>query len=107
MMDVYGKNIYDKVIEHYGKTAQKEKAIEELEELKAEIWDELQHSEYDMRKMVSEISDVYNMLQQLRRIYGITWDEVDVEMRRKMQRTLERIKEEQRQSINTPDSHED
>lgn len=84
-------NIFQQVINHYGEIAQKEKAIEELRELEHEIWEEMDKHDYDYSKMLSEMADVYNMLEQLRIIYGFSRSDVYKERNRKMQRTMERI----------------
>ena len=87
-------NPYQRAIAHFGETAQKEKAIEELKELIAELWCELQHSNYDIRRIVSEIADVQNMLIQLIMIYEIDI-RVSLEMKCKMARTMGRIDKEE------------
>lgn len=83
-------NTYEQVINHYGETAQKEKAIEELSELITEIENNLGGS-YNRQAMLSEMADVYNMFIQLMSIYKFEVDELVSECERKMQRTLDRI----------------
>lgn len=87
-------NVYQKVIEHYGKTEQKIKAIEELRELEKELWREMEKSDYDIYNMINEIADVANMLVQLCWIYRIDQDTLRQGMEFKMERTLKRIEEE-------------
>ena len=62
--------VYEKVLAHYGHEAQKEKACEELQELIIELRKDLTFDgELDRKAMLTEIADVYNMLNQLLMIY--------------------------------------
>jgi uncharacterized protein YabN with tetrapyrrole methylase and pyrophosphatase domain len=101
-------NPYKKVIEYYGKTAQLEKATEELEELKVELW-EWMNSNSNRDRVVSEIADVQNMIHQLSIIYDISLKELFDAMDLKMKRTLQRIEIEQEQSgkdLNVPSKND-
>jgi uncharacterized coiled-coil protein SlyX len=86
-------NIYNKVIEHYGVIAQKKKAIEELNELIAEIRKDLDGN-YDKQAIISEMADVSNMFEQLLLMYGIVGNDICNEADVKMNRTMLRIEKE-------------
>jgi len=60
--------IYKRIIEHYGTSNQKIKAIEELSELTFEIARDLQGNAAP-HKIAEELADVEIMLEQLKRIY--------------------------------------
>lgn len=83
-------NTYLKVINHYGKESQLKKAIEELKELSIEIEKAIK-GEADIEAIMSEMADVINMLEQLKLMYQISADKLQVEINRKMKRTLARI----------------
>ena len=87
-------NAYEQAIAHWGKAAQLEKALEELDELKDEIYRDLIEGQVDRKGLLEEMADVHNMLIQLRMIYDISRDEVEVVMDIKMKRTMKRIAEE-------------
>jgi hypothetical protein len=86
-------NPYKRAIEHWGETAQMEKAIEELDELKAELW-EYMNSGRNYNKVLAEMADVCNMLVQLQLMLGIHGDDLAAVMDAKMERTMERIDKE-------------
>lgn len=75
-------------VAHYGKQHQKQKAVEEIGELLAELMREDDGRTSDAR-IVSEIADVMFMMEQLAVIYG--QDAVADELRRKKRRTVRRI----------------
>lgn len=75
-------------VAHYGKQHQKQKAVEEIGELLAELMREDDGRTSDAR-IVSEIADVMFMMEQLAVIYGR--DAVADELRRKKRRTVRRI----------------
>jgi NTP pyrophosphatase (non-canonical NTP hydrolase) len=74
------------VAEYYGLGNQLDKTVEELDELKEAI------QSGDIASMPGEISDVYNMLDQLAYLMGCQSD-VRMIMDSKMDRTLRRIAE--------------
>ena len=84
------------ILEHYGEEHQRIKACEELAELQVEIFhnrsvDVIDSSDaYD--KVVSEIADVYIMLEQLVKIYDIKKSNIDKVMTDKLRRTEDRIR---------------
>ena len=79
------------ILEHYGLEAQTIKAIEELAELQVELAKMLnKQSGHDA--LISEIADVYIMLTQLMVIFDIDVEEIDLEMSRKIDRQIRRIK---------------
>lgn len=78
---------------HYGASAQKVKAREELFELEIAIFNE--NLELDSREhVIEEMSDVYVMLEQLKLIYKVTDEELMDIIDFKIRRQLERIKNE-------------
>jgi phosphoribosyl-ATP pyrophosphohydrolase len=86
-------NIYQKVIDNYGKKHQIKKAIEELQELKLELLRAL-NNRMNKKRIISEMADVHNVLVELRLIFGINCKDVENEMVYKMNRTLEIIENE-------------
>ena len=88
-------DVFRRVIKHYGETTQKEKALEELKELRLEIRRDLDGNG-DRQALLEEISDVMNMCLQLCLIHGFDTSDFIPEMERKMRRTLERIEKEQK-----------
>lgn len=86
-------NPYIKAIEHFGEEAQLKKTLEELKELRLEVRRAL-NGRLDREALVSEMSDVCNMIAQLGWIYAISQEEISYEANRKMQRTMERIQKE-------------
>ena len=86
------------ILEHYGEEHQRIKACEELAELQVEIF---HNSSEDAAKsndiydnVVSEIADVYIMLEQLVKIYNILKSDIDKAMTLKLRRTEDRIRAE-------------
>lgn len=83
------------ILEHYGEEHQRMKACEELAELQVEIFhnssvDVIDSSDaYD--EMVSEVADVYIMLEQLVKIYNILKSDIDKAMTLKLRRTEDRV----------------
>ena len=78
------------ILKHYGPEAQTIKAIEELAELQAELAKMLnKQSGHDA--LISEMADVYIMLTQLRVIFDIDVEEINLEMSRKIDRQIRRI----------------
>lgn len=84
------ENLHE-IINHYGRTAQKMKAIEELTELQEVIIKEMNGKEVYPKRIQEEIADVHIMLNQLLLIYGISDSAIDAEVGRKMKRTIERM----------------
>jgi hypothetical protein len=102
-------DIYSLAITHWGKEKQLKKAIEELTELRDEVESyvfyefeggkELNVSGFDNIKqcLITEMADVYNMLNQIGLICNISQKEIDDEMKRKMERTYIRIQKDKSQ----------
>jgi NTP pyrophosphatase (non-canonical NTP hydrolase) len=86
-------DIHRIVIRHFGVTAQIYKAIEELGELKEALRnsDILLSKKASREDILSEMADVYNMLEQLEIIFRFSSDDVEDMQDYKMQRTKERI----------------
>ena len=88
------------ILEYFGEEHQRIKACEELTELQVEIFHNSSEDTakindiYD--KVVSEIADVYIMLEQVVKIYGILKSDIDKSMTLKLRRTEDRIQENKR-----------
>ena len=67
--------------------------FEEMAELQKEVCKE-KDGKGDIQHIAEELSDVYVMLQQLQIIYGITDEKVELEVQKKIERTLDRIEGE-------------
>lgn len=78
-----------KIIGHYGEKAQKEKAVEKLQELICEMYNDLT-GKVSRQALITRITDVYYMLNQLCIIYDIA-NEVQFDMRAKLSTTIRRI----------------
>lgn len=81
------------IINHYGKNAQKMKAIEELTELQEVIIKEINGKQVYPKQIQEEIADVHIMLNQLLLIYGISDSSIDAEVDLKVKRTQQRMRE--------------
>lgn len=95
-MKLTNKMVHDikKILVHYGPDAEKGKAIEELLELKNEIFADLYGSHAELCDIKEEIADVYVVLEHLKNIYHITDQEVMDAMRYKINRQLGRMENE-------------
>ena len=82
-----------KIIKYYGETNQKIKTVEELSELSVAITHDLAGKE-DPENIIEEIADVWVMMNQLIMIYGISEKLINKIADEKIQRTLERMKNE-------------
>lgn len=95
-VDIIGKqedcnfleNAYNKIIDHYGKDNQIQKAVEELGELTEAIKDG------DKKHIGEEIADVLVMIEQLKRIYDIPDAYIRCTIDYKLARQLMRMSEE-------------
>lgn len=83
------------ILEYYGEDKQRIKACEELAELQVEIF---HNSSEDTAKsndryvgVVSEMADIYIMLEQLVKIYNIRKSDIDKAMMLKLRRTEDRV----------------
>lgn len=83
-----------KIVEHFGAYRQISKAVEELIELSEVLIKDINKAELDKDKLYEEMADVMIMLAQLRIIYNIHPEEIQEEINRKIERTMERIKSE-------------
>lgn len=99
MSETYGEfssmgraEIHKRVIEHYGEKAQLGKAMEELVELQCELLNYTGLGVRDNRdKILSELADVCNMIEQIAIIFEFMGLEIVTEQNQKMIRTLKRI----------------
>ena len=78
------------IISFYGEKNQKNKAIEELGELKQAVANDLA-GHFDRANTVEEIADVLNMVDQLIIVHGLDPFEIEKTRGFKNQRTLKRI----------------
>lgn len=89
------------ILNTYDRDNQLLKAIEELQELIDEIRKErtaetLDNYEYDVKNSImTEIADVIIMCEQLRVMHSITVEELDKEINYKINRQLDRIKNDE------------
>lgn len=94
-----GKEVMDmikleEILRHYSPEAQIVKSIEELAELQAELA-RLLIKQGDVKKTTSEIADVLIMVNQLTIILDITPEELENWIKFKIDRQLERIREQE------------
>jgi len=86
------------ILEHYGEDKQRIKACEELSELQVEVFhndsSDCVESSSAYVNLVSEIADVYIMLEQLVKIYSLNKQDIDKAMTLKLRRTEDRIRAE-------------
>ena len=80
------------IIAHYGYEHQKKKAMEELAELTEALCRDMA-GQKNRANISEEMADVYIMLAQLQLIYG-NRPEIAAQVRAKLGRTLETVKEE-------------
>lgn len=83
-----------RIINHYGKEAQKDVAIEEMSELTKELIKE-RRIKYNMDSILEEIADVTLMLHQLLIIYNFTEEDVKRIIDEKVERQIKRIEDEE------------
>lgn len=81
------------IINHYGYNHQKDKLFEEMAELQKEVCKE-KDGKGDKQHIAEELADVYVMLQQLQLMYGISDEKIELEVQKKIERTLDRIEGE-------------
>ena len=88
------KTKLNKIIETYGKHSQIAKAVEELIELSEVLVKYLNKGELDRDHLIEEMADVDVMMAQLMIIFGIDTESYQDEIAKKIDRTLERMKQE-------------
>ena len=79
------------IINHFGATAQKSKAVEELLELSEVLIKDVNKHIYDKDALYEELADVEIMLAQLKQIYSIDLEGLQQEINIKLCRTLDRM----------------
>lgn len=84
------KETYLKIFNHFGWENQRRKLQEEVDELKDEIL-LYEHGIGDMKKMIKEMADVRNVLNQFIYAYEMSEEELNNEGTDKIIRTLQRI----------------
>ena len=85
-------NAIETIINHYGKTAQTVKAMEELSELIVELAKAF-NGQGDVSHIAEEMADVHVMLDQLQIIFNIDDRVLEVIATEKIRRTLHKIKQ--------------
>lgn len=80
-----------KILDHYGGENQIRKTIEELDELKEAL-----EERHNVEHILEECADVMIMLNQLSLIYDFDKEMANVMMEYKIERTLLRIREEEK-----------
>lgn len=79
-----------KIFEHFGYENQRRKIVEEVNELTDEVL-LFEKGIGEIKDLKSELADVYILLKQIKENYEITDEELLLEIRAKLNRTLERI----------------
>ena len=83
------------ILAHYGEYAQRVKAVEELAELQCEILhntsDDVSNVTEKYDSIVSEVADVYVMLEQVLKIYNLLPGDIHERIKEKLRRTEDRI----------------
>jgi hypothetical protein len=85
---------YRRAINHWGPDVQKSKALEELDKLRKEVLRDVFTNGRNRDRLLDEMGDVANMMNQLMMLHIISPVELDEVMKRKMKRTMERIDRE-------------
>ena len=83
-----------KIIEKYGEDGQIAKTLEELVELSEVLVKYLNKGELDRDHLIEEMADVDVMMAQLMIIFDIDTESYQDEISKKIDRTLERMKQE-------------
>ena len=82
------------IVQKYSKTQQVIQTIEEMSELTKELIKNINRGKDNRKEIVSEMADVYIMLEQMMIYYDINLLELTDEMDMKLKRQLERMKGE-------------
>lgn len=91
------EEISRELIDRYGEDREKMKILEELNELSAEIYRDINHGEPDRRKILEERTDVELMLKMIDEIYSyseMSREDVGEEKREDREEVFRQIKEE-------------
>ncbi len=81
-----------KVFEYFGYVTQRRKLVEEVDELNDEVL-LFEKGIGDIKDLKQELADCYILLKQFKEHYEITDEELLLEIRGKLDRTLKRIEE--------------
>ena len=83
------------ILEHYGEEHQIIKACEELAELQVELFHIKPERSFSERQqpLLSEVADVYIMLEQVIRIYNFTQKEIEATMTKKLRKAEDEIRD--------------
>lgn len=84
------ENEYLKIINHFGVNPQQRKLQEEVFELQEAIT-KFENNVGDVREIEEELADVYVLLKQFKEYYEINDEVLMLNIRNKLNRTLERV----------------
>lgn len=87
------KEQLQEIVNHYGADHQKDKLFEEMAELQKEVCKE-KDCKGDIPHIAEELADVSIMLQQMQIIYGITDEQIEQVVQKKIDRTLDVVEGE-------------
>lgn len=83
------------IADNYTKEEQSIQSIEEMSELIKELTKNINRGKDNKEEIKSEIADVTIMLEQLKIYYEISQEELDEEMKYKIERQIKRIEEDE------------
>lgn len=92
------RDLYERVIAHYGKQNQMHIAIEEMSELTKELCKN-ERGEDNREKIIEELADVYITLEQLEIIFNINLAELRKMQETKLRRLNERMQGEPKKKV--------
>lgn len=93
------RETYEKTLQYFGRQAQIEKCVEELEELSIELYRDL-GGNGSREAIILEIADVLNMLMQVQIIFDISLNEIEAAKEFKMDRTLNYMRKHKNEEDN-------
>ena len=88
----------EEILKHYTKEQQTIKAIEEFGEISSELA-RILNKQGDMKNLKSECADSFIMLMQIMILYGIDPEELDREIKFKLDRQLIRIQAQKQAAV--------
>lgn len=94
MEEIELMNMIWQITQAYNKKEQAIQTVEEMAELTKELLKNINRGKDNRADIVSEMADVYIMLEQMMIYYDINLLELVKEMKRKAERQIKRIKEE-------------
>ena len=76
------------LIKKHGKKAQVMQTIEEMSELIKELLKDINRGKENREEILEEYCDVVFMLEQLKEIYGINNEEIEIQMCKKLEKVI-------------------